>query len=290
MSTYHSWDQSKDIELDFVFIIRFFEFGKQLFSEALSIMYLINWQKICWKSYKIFTHLFSFFLLDSFFKFLFSIFCHFRSFSSGFNHSNFITTFITTWILVIRLIVVVEDQKKFTCCYYYFWVFIQACFTNNIASLFIIPNFSFVKLNHNIQRSPWGAFIWILYHCVNKVLHFPVYVLNFMIEIELLKIGYNNRMKKLSKSLIFTSEKLKKHRQYYNRRNNIFASHNFKRSHKSEPNLGVHDRVILLKKINQFWAQVLSDLFFVYSANMSHKFTVIIKSLISLSGILLEFI
>jgi hypothetical protein len=73
-----------------------------------------------------------------------------------------------------------------------------------------------------------------------------------MIEIELLKIGYNNRMKKLSKSLIFTSEKLKKYRQYYNRRNNIFASHDFKRSHKSEPNLGVHDRVILLKKINQF--------------------------------------
>jgi hypothetical protein len=31
-------------------------------------------------------------------------------------------------------------------------------------------------------------------------------------------------------------------------------------------------------------------LFFVYSANMSHKFTVIIESLISLSGIFFEFI
>mgnify|MGYP004359289417 CR=1 FL=1 len=76
MTSNHTRDQSEHVELDFILVIRFFQFRKEFFNESLRIMNQIDWQEICAEFDKTFSGIFTLHLFNRSIKLLFPTLSH----------------------------------------------------------------------------------------------------------------------------------------------------------------------------------------------------------------------
>lgn len=147
VSTNHSWDKSQHIKFYLIFVIWFLKFRKQFLSKSSWVINRINRKEISTEFNQAFSCTFSFNLLNSSIQPFLTILGHLWSFSL-FKKCNFIHAFITR--LGIAFIIIIQNQEELTGRHHNLCILIMTCLGNSIHSFLIIPNFSFVKFNHNI--------------------------------------------------------------------------------------------------------------------------------------------
>lgn len=118
---------------------------------------------------------------------------------------------------------------------------------DRIHRLFIIPDASLIKFDHNVKRPLGSILIRVLQKTQDKPLQFLVYSVVLCIFIDFFEVCNQTAVEEFSKLFVLASKQLEKYRQDNDCLNVVLSTHDLEARDQSHSNLWVQNCVVLLQ-------------------------------------------